>query len=76
VTDIYSAGEPNPDAVTGELVATAIRERRTSSVTYCASLTDVPAVLDTLRENSDVIVLLGAGDVAHVVGAMLEGIVR
>ena len=74
ITDIYSAGEPNPDAVTGEIVATAIRERRPSSVTYCSSLTDVPEVLDRLRDRSDVIVLLGAGDVAQVVAPLLEGI--
>jgi UDP-N-acetylmuramate--alanine ligase len=74
VTDIYSAGEANPDGVTGEIVAKSISERRANAVTYCSSLADVPAVLDTLRDRSDVILLLGAGDVAKVVAPLLLGI--
>ena len=67
VTDIYTAGEANPDAVTGALVADAlIRRRGNSRVHYAATFDEVVNVLATLRERTDVVVLLGAGDVARV----------
>jgi UDP-N-acetylmuramate--alanine ligase len=67
VTDIYTAGEPNPTGVTGEVIAEAITRRGTgATTTYCASTDDVPDVLEAVREGSDVVVLLGAGDVAMV----------
>jgi UDP-N-acetylmuramate--alanine ligase len=67
VTDIYSAGEPNPTGVTGEVIAAEIRRRGAGvEATYCAALEDVPEVLETLHDQSDVVVLLGAGDVATV----------
>jgi UDP-N-acetylmuramate--alanine ligase len=67
VTDIYTAGEPNPTGVTGEVIAEAIVRRGAGVTTsYCAKLEDVPAVLESLHETSDVVVFLGAGDVASV----------
>jgi UDP-N-acetylmuramate--alanine ligase len=67
VTDIYTAGEANPTSVTGEVIAEAIVRRGAGVVTtYCASIDDVPDALETLHESSDVVVLLGAGDVARV----------
>ena len=67
VTDIYRAGEANPTGVTGEVIAEAIEERGAGVRTlYVASTSDVPDVLETLHDDSDVVVLLGAGDVASV----------
>jgi len=67
VTDIYTAGEPNPTGVTGEVIAAAILRRGAGvATTYCAALEDVPDVLEGLHDRSDVVVLLGAGDVASV----------
>jgi UDP-N-acetylmuramate--alanine ligase len=67
VTDIYSAGEANPTGVTGEVIAQAIAQRGAGvATTYCASIDDVADVLEGLREDSDVVLLLGAGDVAKV----------
>ena len=67
VTDIYSAGEPNPTGVTGEVIAEAIGRRGAgTTTTYCASSDDVPDVLETVHDGSDVVVLLGAGDVATI----------
>jgi UDP-N-acetylmuramate--alanine ligase len=67
VTDVYTAGEPNPDGVTGEIVAEAIIRRGAGvATTYCASLLDVPLSLEALHDRTDVVVLLGAGDVASV----------
>jgi len=65
VTDIYLAGESNPTGVTGEVIAQVLR-RRGAAVTYCAAIDDVPDALENLHEDSDVVVLLGAGDVASV----------
>jgi UDP-N-acetylmuramate--alanine ligase len=73
VTDIYRAGEANPSGVTGEVIADAILGRGAGvATTYCASIDDVPDVLESVHENSDVVVLLGAGDVASV-AAKLRG---
>jgi UDP-N-acetylmuramate--alanine ligase len=67
VTDIYTAGEPNPTGVTGQVIADAIIRRGTGAATsYRASLEDVPDVLETLHATSDVVVLLGAGDIGSV----------
>ena len=74
VTDIYSAGEANPDGVTGELVANALRERRGSdTVSYCATLDDVALSLEALHDQSDVVVVLGAGDVGEVAWRLTGG---
>jgi UDP-N-acetylmuramate--alanine ligase len=73
VTDIYTAGEPNPTGVTGEIVAEAIIRRGAgATTTYCASIDDVPNALEALHATSDVVVLLGAGDVGSV-AAKLQG---
>lgn len=67
VTDIYTAGEANPTGVTGEVIAEAIRRRGAGVTTrYCASTDDVPDVLEDVHARSDVVVLLGAGDVASL----------
>jgi UDP-N-acetylmuramate--alanine ligase len=67
VTDIYRAGEANPTGVTGEVIAEAIKKRGAGVWTmYCPSTNDVPHVLESLHDESDVVVLLGAGDVASI----------
>jgi UDP-N-acetylmuramate--alanine ligase len=74
VTDVYAAGEANPDGVTGEAVAGPLRERRGDAVRYVGSLEDAAGALEALREASDVIVLLGAGDVARVADLLAGGL--
>jgi UDP-N-acetylmuramate--alanine ligase len=74
VTDLYTAGEANPDGVTGEVVVDALRRADPSvSVTYCAEPADVPGVLEPLVGATDVLLVLGAGDVASVLLAALPG---
>jgi UDP-N-acetylmuramate--alanine ligase len=74
VTDIYRAGEANPTGVTGQVVADAILARGAgATTTYVASLDDVPDALEQVHDRSDVVVLLGAGDVASV-ATRLRGI--
>jgi len=75
VTDIYSAGEANPTGVTGDVVQRSIESRGAGvRSTYCANLRDVPDVLDALHDESDVLLLLGAGDVASVAGHLHGGL--
>lgn len=67
VTDIYRAGEDNPSGVTGAVVAESIMRRGAGATTlYCASKDDVPDVLEGFHDQSDVVIFLGAGDVASV----------
>jgi len=73
VTDIYDAGEANPSNVTGEIVARALADVDPQRhVRYEATLSDVAHALEELHDDSDVVVLLGAGDVASV-AALLSG---
>ena len=67
VTDIYRAGEDNPDGVTGELVVDAIGQHPGAPrVRYVAQLSDAShEVLDTLGD-ADLVLLVGAGDVSTV----------
>jgi UDP-N-acetylmuramate--alanine ligase len=74
VTDIYRAGEANPTGVTGEVIERAIHARGAGvHTTYCADLAEVPAVLEQRRGASDVLLLLGAGDVASIAAQLLDG---
>ncbi len=66
VTDIYTAGEPNLSGVSGEVIVRAITSRGAVEASYCAALDEVPAALESLHDQSDVVVLLGAGDVGSV----------
>ncbi len=75
ITDIYSAGEPNPTAITGMVVAEAVRTVQPSeSVFYEPTFDDVATSLDLLLEQSDVIFLLGAGDVAGIIDHLPGGL--
>jgi UDP-N-acetylmuramate--alanine ligase len=75
VTDIYGAGEANPTGASGELVADALRRRDpTVSTQYVASLDNVAGVLELLVDTSDVILVLGAGDVGSVIATLPGGV--
>jgi len=75
VTDLYSAGEANPDGVTGEVVAHALQRFDPSLDTlYCKDLSLVTEILEQLVEDSDVILVLGAGDVGSLIAALPGGV--
>jgi len=76
VTDVYGAGEANPLGITGDIVADAVRASKPSfEVEYAATFADVVESLNVAGERLDVLLLLGAGDVAEV-ASMLPGGVR
>jgi len=66
VTDIYSAGEANPEGLTGEVVADYVRARGLTNAHYAASLADAAEALGTLGDGADLVLILGAGDVTRV----------
>jgi UDP-N-acetylmuramate--alanine ligase len=75
VTDLYSAGEANPTGVTGELVASAIQRYDPALDTlYCGDLSLVGELLEQLVDDSDVILVLGAGDVASIISTLPGGV--
>ncbi|MGH9020833.1 MAG: UDP-N-acetylmuramate--L-alanine ligase, partial [Acidimicrobiales bacterium] len=73
VTDLYAAGEANPTGVSGELVAAPLRARR-DGVVYAPRTADAVAALVEWHDVSDVIVVLGAGDVARVIDDLDGGV--
>lgn len=77
VTDVYGAGEANPSGVTGELVAAAVRTSAPRfAVEYAATFDDVIELLNVAGERLDVLLLLGAGDVAEVASRLPGGVGR
>ncbi|MGA2294365.1 MAG: UDP-N-acetylmuramate--L-alanine ligase [Acidimicrobiales bacterium] len=75
VTDIYRAGEDNPTGVTGEIIANHIRlSGPDASCAYGATFSDVVEILEVAHDRSDVILLLGAGDIADVAGQLSGGL--
>lgn len=75
VTDLYTAGEVNPDGVTGELVTQAIQRFDPALDTlYCADLPLVAELLEQLVDDSDVILFLGAGDIGSVISTLPGGV--
>jgi UDP-N-acetylmuramate--alanine ligase len=75
VTDVYTAGEANPSGVTGEIIASALRRHDPSLDTlYCDDLALVPGLLEHLVDDSDVLLVLGAGDVGSIISQLAGGL--
>lgn len=75
ITDIYPAGEANPTGVTGEVIATRVRlSGPGTSCAYGATFAEVLELLEVAHDRSDVIVLLGAGDIAEVASKLSGGL--
>jgi len=75
VTDVYPAGEVNPTGVTGALVADALRRHDPSLDTlYCDDLALVGGLLEDLVDDSDALLVLGAGDVGSVINTLAGGL--
>jgi UDP-N-acetylmuramate--alanine ligase len=75
VTDVYSAGEDNPTGVTGEVIADALRAHHPElDVRYVEALEHVVDVVDDVASDSDVVLFLGAGDVASLIATLPGGV--
>jgi UDP-N-acetylmuramate--alanine ligase len=66
VTDIYTAGEANPQGVTGEIVRDAVLARGVTTAYYAATLKDAAVTLQDLIGDADAVLMLGAGDVTRL----------
>ena len=66
VLDIYAAGEPNPDGVTGELVAEAVKRHSDVPVRYIATRQAAMTYLQSLAVVPEGFLVLGAGDVGEM----------
>ena len=75
VTDIYPAGEAPIPGVSGKIVAEAVAAAD-GDVEYIARLNDVPDHIGPRLERGDVVLLLGAGDVASIADLLVEEISR
>ena len=64
VTDLYTAGEANPTGVTGERVASPLRQRR-DGVHFAPSFTQAITVLSSV--DADALLVLGAGDIGTII---------
>jgi UDP-N-acetylmuramate--alanine ligase len=75
ITDLYSAGEANPQGVTGEVVARALQRFDPSLDTlYCEDMGLVGELLEQLVDDSDVILVLGAGDIGSIIATLPGGV--
>ena len=67
LTEIYGAGEQNPDNVTSELIYDAVREAKHPAVKMVSKLSVIDYLLGRdFREQDGVIAFLGAGDIGDV----------
>jgi len=75
VTDIYLAGEANPTGATGALIANALQRHDPALDTlYCEDLALVGGLLEQLVDDSDVLLVLGAGDVGSIINTLAGGL--
>jgi UDP-N-acetylmuramate--alanine ligase len=66
VTDIYAAGEPPIDGVSGELIAEEVRRYGRPPVYYCPDRDELEELVDRLTRPGDVILTIGAGDIGDL----------
>jgi UDP-N-acetylmuramate--alanine ligase len=74
ITDIFDAGEANPNGVTGEIISQGTSKHISTS--YCPKFSDVILKLEELHDQSDVVLLLGAGDIASVALQLDGGLLK
>ncbi len=63
VTDVYPAREEPIQGISGELIVNAAREFGHKQVHYIPDKKDIPAYLMTIKQQGDMIITMGAGDI-------------
>jgi len=63
--EVYGAGEPPVPGADARALARAIRSRGRLEPVFLPDLGDLPATLDTLVADGDLVLTLGAGDIGH-----------
>lgn len=72
ITDIYTAGEANPDAVTGEFLVDFVNDRGRTPARYAPTLLEAAHALERRATRADLLLILGAGDVTRVLDYVSE----
>jgi len=72
VLDIYAASEKPLDGITGEGLASKIREAGHPDVHYAASFADAVGAVAGTAEDGDMILTLGAGSVSQLGPMIME----
>jgi UDP-N-acetylmuramate--alanine ligase len=62
-TDVYPAREKPIEGVTGELISNATKSFGHRNVIYVEDKDDIPNVLINLKQDGDIIITMGAGDI-------------
>ena len=62
-TDVYPAREEPISGVTGELIANATKSFGHKNVIYVQDKNNIPDVLKKLKQDGDIIITMGAGDI-------------
>lgn len=73
ITDIYGAGEKNPDNLTGETLQRAIAAHQ-SNVHYHSDLKTLPHWLAPQLQSGDLVLCLGAGNLNQIIPTFLDEI--
>jgi len=74
LTDIYGAGEEPIPGVTLDTLADTVREGFSGELRIVRALADVSRELAALAKPGDLVVLLGAGSIGSVAGAVLSAL--
>ncbi len=72
ILDIYAASEKPMEGITGEALATRIRETAQQNARYLPSFSEVVELISHEAEDGDVILTLGAGNVSQLGPMILE----
>ena len=72
VLDIYPASEQPIEGITGEVLASRIRERGERQIEYAVSFEDAVTLATTKAREGDMILTLGAGSVSQLGPMVLE----
>jgi len=66
LTDIYPAGEAPIAGLDSDVLARAVAQRSDTLIRRVGGIDEVPAALDELIEDDDLLLLMGAGDVGRL----------
>jgi UDP-N-acetylmuramate--alanine ligase len=73
-TDIYPAREEPIEGISGKMVAEAARSFGHKNVYYVEDKNDVPKFLNEIKEDGDIIITMGAGDIWKFGEKFIEGL--
>jgi UDP-N-acetylmuramate--alanine ligase len=74
LTDIYSAGEEPIEGITLEALSASVAAEFTGELHSVRAVSEVPLALARLARPGDLIVLLGAGSIGSIAGAVLTAL--